>query len=124
MVGLKEVARRHAMYLVSVASVMMFSDNWAVCTPVLSMVVYVLRWHSGTSLMFMSTVAMVFTLMEMLMISLQVKTMRYDYAIPEIGIPLWLVPFWAVRAHWVLDLYCVCGIVEKTRIRKDESSAV
>ena len=124
MVGLEDVARRHAFYLVSMFSVMVFSDNWPPCFALLSACVYGLRWHSGTSLSFMISVSVVFTIAEIVMLSLPVRTMRYDYAVPQLGIPLWILPWWAVRAHWVLDLYCVCGILKKKGVEKDHGDVV
>lgn len=124
MVGLEDVARRHAFYLVSMLSVIVFSDNWPPCFALLASCVYGLHWHSGTPFLFMISMSLVFTLAEIVMLSLSVRTMRYDYAIPQIGIPLWIIPWWAVRAHWVLDIYSVCGILKKKSIEKDQDDLV
>jgi len=124
MVGLREVARRHLFYVAAVSVVIMFSDNWAVCAPLLCVMSYALHYHSTHSLVFMMFVGVAFSMIEVVMIGLQVRTTRYEYAIPQLGIPLWLVPWWSVRAHWILDIYCVCGILQKRGLEKDEGCVV
>ena len=124
MAVLKDVARRHAFYLMSMFSVMILSDNWILCFSFLAACVYGLHWHSGTPFLFTTLVSLVFTISEIVMLSLSVKTMRYDYAIPRIGIPLWILPWWAVRAQWVLDIYCVCVVINDKEIEKDRNDIV
>ena len=71
-----------------VPSVMVFSDNWPPCFALLAACVYGLHWHSGTPFLLMISVSLVFTIAEIVMLSMPVRTMRYDYAIPQIGVPL------------------------------------
>jgi hypothetical protein len=124
MVARGDVARRHLLYAVSVVCLLLFSDNWLVCTLLMCAIAQALRWHSKSSLLFMTVAALAFPLVEVVLVSTTSRTMRYDYAIPELGIPLWLLPWWAVRAHWVLDIYCACGILHKKNADRDGSSAV
>jgi len=124
MVAWGDVARRHPLYAASVVCLLLFSDNWLVCTLLMCVMAQALRWHSKSSLLFMTATALVFTLMEVVLLSTSSRTMRYDYAIPELGVPLWLLPWWAVRAHWVLDIYCAIGILRKKNADREGSSAV
>lgn len=124
MVAWSDVARRHALYAASVVCLLLFSDNWLACTLLMSIIAQGLRWHANASLLFMAATALAFTLVEVLLLSTPSRTMRYDYAIPELGVPLWVLPWWAVRAQWVLDIYCACGIMHKTNLDRDGSSAV
>ena len=124
MVGLTEITHRHALYAIAVLCIMTFSTNWSACFLLLCITSYAIHLHSGTSLAFMASAALVFAIVEVAMIKLGVRTARYDYAVPELGIPLWLLPWWAVRAHWVLDVYCVCGILQKKSMDKEPSSMV
>lgn len=124
MVVLNDVVRRHPLYATSVLILVMFSNNWALCTASLSVVAYALKWHSGTPWLFLALCGVAFTAVEIVLVSTTTRTMRYDYAIPELGVPLWLLPWWSVRVHWVLDLYCVCGILQKNHEEKEAGSVV
>jgi len=124
MVALNDVVRRHGIYAVSVACLVAFSNNWPLCTLGLSAATYGLSRHSRTSLLFPVGAGLLFTVLEILLVSTPTRTTRYDYAIPQLGVPLWLLPWWAVRSHWVLDIYCVCGIWSKRYADKEGGSAV
>ena len=124
MVALNDVVRRHPLYAVSVLTLLLFSNNWVACTLSLCAVTYVLKWHSGTPWLFLFSCGVAFTAVEIVLVSTTARTMRYDYAIPELGVPLWLLPWWSVRSHWVLDLYCACGILQKKNGEKEGGSIV
>jgi len=124
MVVFNEVARRHILYTFSVISVVMFSNEWTVCCPLLCILSFALKKHSGTKFIFLFSAAFFFTTMEVFMLKFGVRTMRYDYAMKNIGIPLWLLPWWVVRVHWVLDIYCLFGILQKIGVEKGPESVV
>jgi hypothetical protein len=124
MVALNDVVRRHPLYAVSVLTLLLFSNNWMACTLSLCVVTYVLKWHSGTPWLFLLSCGVAFTAVEIVLVSTTARTMRYDYAIPELGVPLWLLPWWSVRSHWVLDLYRACGILQKRNGEKEGGSIV
>lgn len=124
MVALNDVVRRHPLYAVSLLILILFSNNWVACTLSLSAVTYVLKWHSGTPWLFLVSCGVAFTTAEIVLVSTTSRTMRYDYAISELGVPLWLLPWWSVRSHWVLDLYCACEILQKKNGEKEDGSTV
>lgn len=124
MVGLRDVVRRHVYYLLSVVAVLALSSNWTACFAALSILAYGLHRDSAHSITFMVIVGVILSALEVLMIAMQARTTRYDYALPELGIPLWLVPWWSVRAHWILDVYCVCGILQKKNHEKEDGCVV
>lgn len=124
MVALNDVVRRHPLYAVSILTLLMFSNDWVVCTLSLSVVTYILKWHSGTPWLFLASCSVAFTALEIVLVSTTARTIRYDYAIPRLRVPLWLLPWWSVRSHWVLDLYCACGIYHKKNDEKESKSIV
>lgn len=124
MFSFNDVVHRHPVYFVSVLTVMLCSGHWAVCAVCLSAAVGVLKWHSGAPWQFLVAAGTVFTIVEVLLVSSPARTMNYDYAVPALGVPLWLVPWWALRAHWALDLYRVCGGLVLDSGEKDGSSVV
>lgn len=124
MVVLREVLNRHLAYVLACMCVAALGEMPLLCTALLSAIVGGLRWHAQNSIIFYLLAAFLFATVEAVTMSVAVKSWRYDYPMPAFGIPLWVLPFWSVRAQWSMDVFCMASVLVKHRSDKGVHSVV
>ena len=124
MVVLRDVLNRHLMYVLACVCVAVLGEMPFLCTALLSAIAGGLRWHTQSTAIFYVLSAFLFTAAELVTMAVAVKPWHYASPVPAFGIPLWVLPFWSVRAQWSVDVFCVAGVLVKYRSDKDAHSAV
>tara|TARA_B110001450_G_scaffold36210_1_gene31947 strand:+ start:2452 stop:2859 length:408 start_codon:yes stop_codon:yes gene_type:complete len=124
MVVLREVVNRHVAYVLACACVAALGEMPFLCTALLSAITCGLRWHTQNAVIFYVLSAFLFAAVEVVTMAVAVKPWHYDYPMSAFGIPLWVLPFWSVRAQWSMDVFCVAGVLVKYRSDKCVHSAV
>lgn len=124
MVVLREVVNRHLAYMFACMCVAVLGEMPFLCTALLSAIVGGLRWHTQNAVIFYVLSAFLFAAVEVVTMAVAVKPWHYDYPMSAFGIPLWVLPFWSVRAQWSMDVFCVAGVLVKYRSDKCVHSAV
>lgn len=124
MVGYNELVQRTALYLAATLGLCLLSHNAVACFALLTACACALAWHAKEDILFMLASAAFFTLVEISVYFGSSGAVIYDSSPPALGVHLWVVPWWAVRARWVLDLYCFAGLASKPKEDKDPSASV
>lgn len=124
MVAYNELFQRTAVYLAATLGLCLLSHNTVACSGLLTACACALAWHARGDSVFMLVSAAFFTLVEVGVYFGSDHAVVYDSAPPALGVPLWVAPWWAVRARWVLDLYCFAGLASKPREEKDPHAFV
>ena len=124
MVVLREVVNRHVAYVLACVCVAVLGEMPFLCTALLSAITSGLRWHTQNTALFYVLSAFLFAAVEVVIMAVAAKPWHYDYPMSAFGIPLWVLPFWSVRAQWSMDVFCVSGVLVKYRSDKDVHSAV
>ena len=108
---LAHVAQRHAVYTAACLCVALTSTNAPKCACCLACCAAALCWHSRAQAVFVLFSASVLTVAEGLLGLHSNAALAFPAAPP---VPLWLLlPWWAVRARWVLDLHTVAALLRR-----------
>lgn len=103
MPSLESIAKRHAVYVSACIGVSLLAHNALACACFLLACAAALCWHSAAETTFTLAAACTLTVAEGL---LSIGAAHATYPLTR-GFPVWLFPWSAVRARWVLDLYMI-----------------
>jgi hypothetical protein len=124
MVAYHELLQRAAVYAAATLGLCLLSHNAIACSLLLTGCACALAWHAQKDNAFMLVAAIFFTFVEVCVFLGSDRAVVYDAAAPVVGVPLWVAPWWAVRARWMMDLYCFTSLVTKPIEDKDPSASV
>lgn len=103
-----DFTRRAAVHLLSLIEVVAIADHGWLLAFLLTFNVFAVRSLTPHSPAAFSAVVMLATLIVVpVMVNLSESTFWFAHGLRTLNIPLWILPYAAIVAHWVLDAHCV-----------------